>query len=189
MQKRKRVSATLSIVNVLQLALPIFGLMFVGYQLLLQRRELANQVEVQGCLLYQDLANRYADLLHRADEDPVLNGVWDPCDGERFEALTGAHQSRVWGAWHAMTNDERRCYRYIRSALEIFEQAHVVRKRGWIDDETWAKWQGWMTIWRQASYYPFVMDDSRERLLTTFVEVMEHEHKTRDETDWGAAAT
>lgn len=187
MRERERVSAAVAIFNVLQLALPILGLVFVGYQLLLQRREQANQVQVQGCLLYQDLANRYADLLHRADEDPVLNDVWEPCDGNRFAVLTQAHQLRPWGAWYAMTHEERRCYRYIRSALEIFEQACVVRKNGWIDDETWAKWQGWMAIWRQASYYSFVMDDSRGRLLAGFVEMMERADVNRGETSLGMA--
>jgi hypothetical protein len=72
-----------------------------------------------------------------------------------------------------MNDTERRCYRYTRLMLETFEQAHQVRARGWIDDETWAKWRGWIEIWTDSTYFPFVYEDAKGRLIASFTDEIE----------------
>lgn len=100
----------------------VLTLIFLGYQVTLQRRQTANQVLVQGHELYFLLAQEYITLIRECDQYPVLNSVWLTLDKERERQLDDAQASAKWGAWTAMTLDEKRCYRYVRAAIEIFEQ-------------------------------------------------------------------
>ena len=152
----------------LQLTAVVLSLMFVGYQVRLQRITLDNQIRVQGFQLYHLLAQQYIDLLLRADQDPVLNSIWESPNSQRKRELDDAQESRRWGAWFVMTPEEKRCYRYTRSAIETFEQTYQVYQRGWIDPETWAKWQAWMTIWKDVWYFDYVFSDTRPRLIKDF---------------------
>jgi hypothetical protein len=144
------------------------SLFFVGYQVLLQRKQVRDQVAIQGYKLYHLLVQQYMEILRRADYNPELNCIWDPVDVQRHSVLEDAQRCRTWGAWYAMTQEERRCYRFVRSALETFEQTHQLHEKGWIDDETWAKWQGWINIWRKARHFDFVFEDTKPRLIKTF---------------------
>jgi hypothetical protein len=145
------------------------SLAFLGLQVLLQRRQIHDQIAIEGYKLYHLLAQQYMELLRRADHDQELNCIWEPLDPERSCTLDEAQDSASWGAWHAMTPTERRCYRFVRAALETFEQAYQLHQKGWIDEETWTKWQGWIDIWRKARYFKYVLQDTRPRLIRTFV--------------------
>jgi hypothetical protein len=153
----------------LQIVLLSLSLIFFGYQLFLQRREVSNQVALQSYELYRSLVGQYTELLYRADRDTTLNTIWEPPDTNRMQELDAAQQTRRWGAWYAMTSEEKRCYRYVRYALETFEQTFQVYQRGWIDNETWQKWRGWMAIWRNVRYFNYVFDDTCPRLIESFV--------------------
>lgn len=159
---------TLQVVQVAVLALSLF---FVGYQVLLQRRQVRNQVLVQGHELYYLLAKQYVDLLREADQNPILNELWEAVtDTKRTQELDEAQSSEAWGAWHAMTPLEKQCYRYIRAVIEIFEQTYQLHQKKWIDDETWTKWQGWMAVGREVKFFDYVFDDTKPRLIPSFVD-------------------
>lgn len=123
---------------------------------------------VEGFKLYSQLEQQYMALLTRSDSDPGLNRIWEPPDERRRRVLDKAQQSRQWGAWYKMDAVEQRCYRLVRSALEIFEQTFQLHAKGWIDNETWEKWQGWLDTWRNVRYFEYVLKDTEPRLVKSF---------------------
>ncbi|MGH3164311.1 MAG: hypothetical protein ACRDN0_00260 [Trebonia sp.] len=144
------------------------SLFFVGYQVLLQRRQVRDHVAVEGYKLYHQLAQQYIALLIRSDSDPALNCIWEPPDEKRRRVLDKAQRSRTWGAWYKMNPVEQRCYRLVRSALETFEQTYQLHQKGWIDDGTWAKWRSRLDAWRNVRYFEYVLADTRPRLVMGF---------------------
>lgn len=156
-----------------QLVVLLSTLGFVGYQVRLQSQESRKQSKLQSFQLYHLLVQQYTELLSRADRDADLNQIWELPDAQRKEHLDKAHAARDWGAWYEMRPEEKRGYRYIRYAIETFEQAYLAHQRGWIDDETWQKWRGWMAVWRHARYFKYVFEDSRPRLVSSFVQDFE----------------
>jgi hypothetical protein len=180
----------LIVFDVLQ-SLAILGtLIFVGLELRQQGKEIKNQGVLRGFQLYHTLVQQYLDLLARADRDPDLNAVWDALDPAREAELNDSQRSRPWGAWHEMTVAERRCYRLVRNLLETFEQAFVVHQlfheHGWVDDETWEKWRGWMAIWKSSPYFSYVFSDVRPRMIRTFADNF-HALATTDDHQDGKA--
>jgi hypothetical protein len=148
------------------------SLFFVGYQVLLQRRQVHDQVAIEGYKLYHLLDQQYVALLLRSDHDPKLDQIWQPPDADRTRVLNKAQRSGLWGAWYAMNSDERRCYRLIRAALETFEQTYQLRQKGWIDEETWHKWEEWVQLWRNVRYFDYVFEDTSPRLIRTFTTML-----------------
>jgi hypothetical protein len=152
----------------------VLPLLLIGYELALQRREVRSQNKLRSFELYHTLVQQYATLLLRADENPELNLTWEPVDTQRQVELDAAQeaaaaQGKAWGAWYAMEQTEKRCYRWTRSVIETFEQAYQVRQQGWIDDATWKKWLNWMLIWSRSRYFGFVFSDTGPRLIPDFV--------------------
>ncbi|MFE0020928.1 hypothetical protein [Amycolatopsis sp. NPDC059021] len=168
----------MQVLQIIQVVVLGPSLFFIGYQVLLQRRQVRNQVAVQRFRLYHLLAQQYMDLLLRADLDPELNCIWEPLDEQRRQELDDAQRLRCWGAWHEMTPVEKRCYRFVRYALETLEQTHQLHQKRWMDQETWSKWLGWIEIWCDARFFDYVVEDSEPRLIKTFVVVL----KTRGGT-------
>lgn len=156
------------IVQIIQLVIVGPTLFFLSLQVRLQRQQVHDQVEIHGFTVYHELVQQYLELLRRADDDTELNCIWDPIDPERQQVLNDAQSSMRWGAWYAMTSTEKRCYRLVRAALETFEQAYQLHQKGWIDEETWTKWQGWINIWQNVRYFKYVLEDVRPRLLGSF---------------------
>lgn len=168
-----------AIIQIIQVVVLGPSLFFVGYQVLLQRRQVLDHTAVEGYKLYHSLAQQYIALLVRSDSDPVLNSIWEPPDELRRSVLDRAQQSRTWGAWYKMNPEEQRCYRLVRSALETFEQTYQLHQKGWIDDETWAKWLSWLDVWRGVRYFDYVLADTRPRLVTSFVMDLDLDSGTR----------
>ncbi|MEU8633847.1 hypothetical protein AB0C38_16865 [Amycolatopsis sp. NPDC048633] len=162
----------MEVLQIIQVGVLGPSLFFIGYQVLLQRQQVRNQVAVQRYKLYHLLAQQYMNLLLRADLDPELNCIWEPLEDDRRKTLDQAQSLRTWGAWHAMNPTEKRCYRFVRSALETLEQTHQLNQKNWIDRETWIKWQGWIDIWRGARFFDYVFEDVEPRLISTFVLVL-----------------
>lgn len=162
----------MEVLQVIQVVVLGPSLFFIGYQVLLQRQQVRNQVAVQRYKLYHLLAQQYMDLLLRADMDQELNCVWEPLEDDRRKILDDAQILRSWGAWYEMTTTEKRCYRFVRSALETLEQTHQLHQKNWIDQETWIKWQGWIYIWRRARYFTYVFKDVEPRLIPTFAAML-----------------
>jgi hypothetical protein len=144
-----------------QLIVVVFSLLYLG-------RQVRGERVAAGFAAYSQVNDAYTTHLWRAVEDPTLDAVWDPWDPEREAALAEAQRSGTWGAWHAMTADERRCYRFTRAALEIFEQAWEVRRRDMIGADTWGKWEAWITTWTRSRYFAIVFEDVRPRLIEEF---------------------
>lgn len=159
----------MDVFQLIQLAVLGPSLIFVGLQVLFQRRQASNQVLVQGHELYYMLARQYVDLLRESDEKPILNEVWVGLDENRKNDLDKAQAASTWGAWKEMTAEEKLCYRYVRATIEILEQTFQLHRKGWIDDETWEKWRGWIRLGTQMRYFYYVFDDTRPQLVTSFV--------------------
>jgi hypothetical protein len=160
-------------VQIIQLVVVGPTLVFLGLQVRLQRQQVEDQVAIHGYKLYRQLVQQYMELLRRADDDDELNCIWEPYDPERHRLLNDAQDSARWGAWYAMTPTEKRCYRLVRAALETFEQTYQLHQKGWIDDATWAKWQGWINLWQGARYFTYVLEDVRPRLISTFAAMVD----------------
>lgn len=148
----------------------IVTLAFLGYQMRLQSKALGSDSRMRQFELYQNLLNQHTDLLKMADQDTVLNLIWEPLEPERKAVLDAAQAARDWGAWYEMTPEEQRSYRYIRYALELFEQAYKVNQFGMLDAEIWQKWVSWMEIWPRTRYFPYVWEDSARKFMPSFVE-------------------
>ena len=133
----------------------------------------------QGFQAYAQVNDAYMRHLWLASEDPELNDIWEPLAGNRREELDAAQRAGSWGAWHAMSIQERKCYRYTRLALEIFEQAWEVNRRGMIGSDTWCKWEQWMLTWHDTRYFDYVYDDSKPRLLSAFCSTVEEVGRRR----------
>ena len=148
----------------------IVTLAFLGYQMRLQSKALRGDSRLREFELYQGLLNQHTELLKAADQDPVLNLIWEPLEPERKRVLDAAQAARDWGAWYEMTPDEQRSYRYTRYALELFEQAHKVNQYGMLDEEIWQKWVSWMEIWPRTRYFPYVWEDTARKFMPSFVD-------------------
>lgn len=167
------------IIQLIQVVVLGPSLFFVGYQVLLQHRQVQDHVAVEGHKLYHQLAQQYIALLVRSDSDPALNRIWEPLDERRRRILDKAQQSRTWGAWYKMNPAEQRCYRLVRSALEIFEQTYQLHQKGWIDNETWTKWRSWLDVWRDVRYFDYVLADTRPRLVVSFTRELDLDSSAR----------
>lgn len=151
----------------------VLSLLFVSFQVRLQRNEVERQRNVLAFEVYQKLSMRYSDLLWMACEKPHLNSIWEPLEAKRKAELDSAQSREEWGAWRIMDDPERESYRYTRLVLELLEQACEIRERRWIDDDTWNKWRAWMTIWKKTAYFVFVFPDSKPRFVPCFVRLLE----------------
>ncbi|HEX2145893.1 MAG TPA: hypothetical protein VHG10_15450 [Glycomyces sp.] len=156
--------------NAIQAVGVIVTLAFLGYQMRLQAKALGNDSRLRQFELYQGLLNQHTELLKAADKDQVLNLIWEPLEPERKRELDAAQAARDWGAWYAMDSDEQRSYRYIRYALELFEQAHKVNDYGMLDEEIWQKWVSWMEIWPRTRYFTYVWEDNARKFMPSFVD-------------------
>lgn len=99
---------------------------------------------------------------------PFFNDIWVSLDPERKTELDAAQADSPWGAWFTMTREEKQCYRYVRAAVEIFEQMFQLRRKGWIDEDTWGKWQGWIGLCPRMRFFKYVFEDLEAQLIPSF---------------------
>lgn len=152
----------------------IVTLLLLRREVKLQQDDLVRQSQVWHFEIYQRIDNRLADLVWRQSEDHRLSTVYEPLTAAERERLDREQASAErWGAWAALTPDEKVCYRFIRVFLETIEQMWEVRSQGWMSDDMWAKWQGWIEVWVATRYFPYVFEDQRPRLLPRFVAVLD----------------
>ena len=151
----------------------VVTLTFLVRQIGLQKRELDATRHAVAFQTYQQLSQRYTDLLWMASDDPLLNCIWEPLGDDDKARLDGAQAQKIWGAWFVMSDQERKCYRYVRSALETFEQAHTLYCQQTLSRGTWSKWQSWIRLWISTRYYPYVMEDSRPRFIPRFARLLD----------------
>jgi hypothetical protein len=145
-------------------------LIFGGFQMLLQRRELSRQRATLGYEIYQRVSNANTELLWKAAEDPCLNDVFEPIDPRRRAELDAAQVSSKWGAWYAMTDEEKKGNRFTRMAIELAEQAWEIDQLGMAPHEASQKWSSWSGIWCETRYFRYVFADEEPRLLKGFAE-------------------
>ena len=155
-----------TILTAAQAFVAIPALIFLGLEF--QRERKATQFQA-----YSQVSDAYAAHLWLAAdrENADLDTIWEPWgdDEPRRQALQAKQDAGPWGAWYAMEPHERRCYRYTRGALEIFERAWHLHEKDVISDETWEKWVGWIVIWKNNTrYFEWVFEDTRKRLITKF---------------------
>jgi hypothetical protein len=155
--------------NAIQAIGVIITLAFLGYQMMLQGRQMRHDSRLRQFELYQSLLNQHTELLKMADKDPALNEIWEPLDLERRRELDEAQAERDWGAWYAMTPEEQRGYRYTRYAIELFEQAYKLQQYDLLDREIWDKWISWMEVWPRSRYFTYMFEDNARKFMPSFV--------------------
>lgn len=133
----------------------------------------SRDISIKRFQVHQSLNDNYLDLLWRATREPSLNAVWDDPAPARLETLRAEQGKGLWGAWHAMNDDERRLYRFVRLAMETLEHSYLAHKEGWLTGSPWKKWQGTIEVWRGACFFEFVLADARDRLDPEFVRAIE----------------
>jgi hypothetical protein len=170
--------------NAIQAIGVIITLAFLGYQMMLQGRQLRHDSRLRQFELYQSLLNQHTELLKMADKDPALNEIWEPMDLDRRRELDEAQAERDWGAWYAMTPEEQRGYRYTRYAIELFEQAYKLQQYDLLDREIWDKWISWMEVWPRSRYFTYMFEDNARKFMPSFVDRYWDLVKLSQERDW-----
>jgi hypothetical protein len=123
------------------------GFVFLGWQIRRERKARAFET-------YERISSRFSDVLWRAAPDPTLDDIWEQPDARTDELVKLGSR-----AWDQMLPDERRAFRYTRSAFDVLEQAWEAKQEDLIDDEVWEKWQAWLYAWRQTRYSELVVRD------------------------------
>lgn len=143
------------LLEMLAYAAGVASVLFLAIQLMKERK-------IQEYKILQALEEKYTSLLWKAAEHAEIDTVWKeipPKRKEILESLVGEGDKDSWPIWEMMTEEEKNCYRFSRSGLEILEQAYIAKKKGWISDkEIWDKWEGWMISWKtKNAYVPYVI--------------------------------
>lgn len=150
-------------VGLAQLVVVLVSVWYLG-------RQVTGEKVAAGFQAYSYVNQAYAEHLWRAAENPALNCIWLPQDGVRKALLDTEQHATSWGAWRAMSDEEKLCYRYTRAALEIFEQAWEVQRRELIGADTWLKWRKALSVWTATCFFDYVLEDTTPRLIEGFVD-------------------
>ena len=140
----------------------IASVLFAAWQLIRNRQILEHDS-------YERLSREYQSLVWQAMTFRHLDNVWEPLsaeDKDRLDkALTG---NTLWGVWYSMSPNEKDCYRYTRSALEIFERAWQLHEARYIDEDTWRKWSEWIRTWSKSSYFHYAFTELSPQFIAGF---------------------
>jgi hypothetical protein len=159
-------------------------LTIVARQIWLQRQDLEFRI-------YQQINDRYSDLLWRAVEDPDLDLVWIDLSQQQREWLSrhgnqtaqvDSTQSHGWSTWYALNRSgidaddpppfdlvvEKKLYRFTRAALELIEEAHFAQSKRSIQPDTWQKFGAVLDTWSHSRYFAEVFRESAPRLTNAF---------------------
>ena len=118
--------------------------------------------------VYERINSEYVQHMWRVGEYPELEKVWVTIAEQRKKDLESA-QSRKGGAWKIMNVEEKRCYRFVRIALEIFESAFAAEVHG-APERYCKKWGTWMRVFKGSDYFRFVFADTDVRFMPGFNE-------------------
>lgn len=172
-------------------AILLVTLTIVAWQIMLQRRDLEFRI-------YQQINDRYSDILWRAAEDPDLDNVWVPLTAresdwivKQYSRLSQSEEDILpdaprWPTWTALSSPdrslqgpppfdlviERKLYRFTRGVLELCEQAHFARTRQSIQPETWSKFSSVLRLWGTSRYFEPVFVECEDRLTEEFAEAV-----------------
>ena len=114
--------------------------------------------------------------MSRILEGPELEAIWDEFGDSRIAEFEQATQEKggPGAAWSVMTVCEKKCYRYVRVALEIFEVAYHARKGGVkIPQALTKKWDNQIRVFLTSDYFDYVLEDTRARLDDRFLDHIE----------------
>jgi hypothetical protein len=166
--------------EIVQSSLLLVQCLTIAASVLYLAKQVKGEKHAMGFQVYSQITDAYLRHLWLATGQPFLNQVWEQWaegDGRREELAEAQAETRAagqsWGAWKIMTDEERTCYRYTRQAIELFEQAWDLQRRGLIADDTYEKWVNWMRIWKETRYFEFVFEDTRPRLIAPFCETFD----------------
>ncbi len=155
------------------LAAVLGTLWLLRHDLKLQREEQEHQTETWQFELYQRIDDRIAELVWMQSGDARLSRVYRPLTAQERTTLNAAQAAAdQWGAWSTLDDDEKVVYRFTRIFLETLEQMYEVRSRGWVRDDLWEKWAGWIETWCATRYFTYVYEDQYPRLLPGFRELL-----------------
>jgi len=177
------------VLGVLGAIVLIWTLLLLRDEIVLQKEQIEHQLEAWQFEIYQRIDNRISDLIWRQSEDDRLRNVYTSLSLVEREALEAAQASAPsWGAWDSLSEDEKACYRFIRIFLENLEQMWEVREKGWMSEEMWQKWQGWIEVWCETRYFDLVFHDQRPRLLPGFADLLDETCQRIAESPGSSAA-
>ena len=119
---------------------------------------------------YERLSREYQSLLLQTLTHKHLDRVWEALtDEEQARLEKSFKENELWPVWYAMSPEQKDCYRYTRSAMEVFERAWQLRQMGHINEETWQKWSGWIRTWSKSTYFWFLLDELDEQFISDYV--------------------
>jgi hypothetical protein len=150
--------------------------LFLAWQTYLSRLERRHDI-------YERVNTEWIQHMSRILDDPELEKIWEALEESQIRRFEKAMKESgdSGAAWSVMTITEKKCYRYIRVALEIFEVAYQTRMSGVkIPDQLIGKWDNQIRVFLTCDYFDYVFEDTRERLDDRFVGHIEDLKKEPD---------
>lgn len=118
---------------------------------------------------YERLTSEYQATLQNGFIYRHLDQVWEPLPDSTIQKIRENIQAdNLWPVWSSLNQDQKDCYRYTRTVLEIFERAWQLNNADYIDQGTWNKWKSWISTWSKSSYFWFVYHESSFQLIDDF---------------------
>ncbi len=133
--------------------------------------------------IYERVNTEWIQHMSRILDDPELEKIWDELEESQSRKFEKAREEKggPGAAWSVMTIAEKKCYRYIRVALEIFEVAYQTRRVGVKQsDPLIRKWDNQIRVFLTSDYFDYVFEDTRARLDDRFVGHIEDLKKEPD---------
>lgn len=150
----------------------IITLVLILRQFGLQRKDLEHRI-------YQQISDRYSELLWRAAEDSRLDDAWRPLSSEQRAWIADrATEDDRWAVWAALDSAdptmpfdgsrEKRIYRYTRASLELCEQAFLAYKSEAVGFRVWNKFEAVLRSWTTSRWFAEVLNENRSRFDDEF---------------------
>lgn len=122
---------------------------------------------------YERINSQWITHMSRILLDSSLEKIWDKIDETRKSEFDYENKNDRL-AWNIMTKKEKKCYRYVRISLEIFEisfnfqTTHIVHKR------FKEKWKGQIISFLGSDYFLYAFNDTKPRLDPSFSKYVEN---------------
>jgi hypothetical protein len=147
-----------------------------------------NQIKVQKSDLehriYQQVSDRYSELLWRAAEDQSLDAVWNLLSTREREWINAQQDmDNRWNIWSILNNGsedcpfdlalEKRLYRYTRASIELCEQVYLAWTVNAVSERVWHKFHEVLRTWTSSRWFSEVFHENKSRLDAGFTLAVE----------------
>lgn len=144
-------------------------------QVMLSRKERRHDV-------YERVNSQWIEHMSRVIDHPEIEQIWSKFEPSRINEFKKAEKAkkakkakkeedRSGAVWKVMCDIEKKCYRYVRVALEIFEVAYKTHGgAGKKSNPVITKWDNQILLFLNSPYFDYVLEDTEERLDQGFVQ-------------------